>query len=85
MNTPIQGSAADMIKLAMILVYREIKAKGLKSKLILQVHDELLVDTVPEELEIVEKLVKDNMEAAMNLLVPILVEIHAGPSWYETK
>lgn len=85
MNTPIQGSAADLIKLAMILVYREIKAKGLRSKLILQVHDELLVDTVPEELEIVEKLVKDNMEAAMDLLVPMLVEIHAGPSWYETK
>ncbi len=85
MNTPIQGSAADLIKLAMILVYREIKAKGLKSKLILQVHDELLVDTVPEELAIVEKLVKDNMEAAMDLLVPMLVEIHAGPNWYETK
>ena len=85
MNTPIQGSAADMIKLAMILVYREIKAKGLKSKLILQVHDELLVDTVPEELEVVDKLVKENMEAAMTLLVPLLVEIHSGPNWYETK
>lgn len=85
MNTPIQGSAADLIKLAMIKVYREIKERQLKSRLILQVHDELLVDTVPEELEAVEALVKRNMEDAMALAVPMLVEIHAGPSWYETK
>lgn len=85
MNTPIQGSAADLIKLAMLKVYREIKEKNLKSRLILQVHDELLVDTTPDEIEIIETLVKTNMEAALDLSVPMLVEIHAGPSWYETK
>lgn len=85
MNTPIQGSAADLIKLAMIKVYRELKAKGLKSRLILQVHDELIVDTDPSEIEIVGEIVKRNMEDAMDLLVPLLVEIHSGPNWYETK
>ncbi len=85
MNTPIQGSAADLIKLAMIKVYNEIEKRGLKSKLILQVHDELIVDTVLEEVEIVDELVKRNMEDAMTLNVPMLVEIHSGPSWYETK
>lgn len=85
MNTPIQGSAADLIKLAMLKVYREIKERNLKSRLILQVHDELLVDTTPDEIDIIETLVKTNMEAALDLSVPMLVEIHAGPSWYETK
>lgn len=85
MNTPIQGSAADLIKLAMIKVYQELKARGLKSKLILQVHDELIVDTVPEELEVVSELVKRNMQDAMSLHVPLLVDIHSGPSWYDTK
>lgn len=85
MNTPIQGSAADLIKLAMILVYRELEERQLKSRLILQVHDELIVDTLPEELEVVTDIVKRNMEEAMSLLVPMLVEIHSGPSWYETK
>ncbi len=85
MNTPIQGSAADLIKLAMILVYKEIKEKGLKSRLILQVHDELIVDTVPTELPVVEELLKRNMENALNLEVPLLVEAHSGASWYDTK
>ncbi len=85
MNTPIQGSAADLIKLAMIKVYHEIKERGLKSRLILQVHDELIVDTAPDEIEIIDALVKVNMEEALSLSVPMLVEIHAGPNWYETK
>ena len=85
MNTPIQGSAADLIKLAMIKVYQELKDRGLKSKLILQVHDELIVDTVPEELEVVSELVKRNMQDALSLNVPLLVDIHSGPSWYDTK
>lgn len=85
MNTPIQGSAADLIKLAMIKVYHEIKQRGLKSRLILQVHDELIVDTAPDEIEIIDALVKINMEEALSLSVPMLVEIHAGPNWYETK
>lgn len=85
MNTPIQGSAADLIKLAMIKVYREIEKRGLRSKLILQVHDELIVDTVLEEVDIIDEIVKRNMEDAMTLKVPMLVEIHSGPSWYETK
>ncbi len=85
MNTPIQGSAADLIKLAMIKVYNEIESRGLKSKLILQVHDELIVDTVIEEVEVIDEIVKRNMEDAMTLKVPMLVEIHSGPNWYETK
>lgn len=85
MNTPIQGSAADLIKLAMIKVYREIEARNLKSKLILQVHDELIVDTAMDEVDMINELVKRNMEEALTLNVPMLVEIHSGPSWYETK
>lgn len=85
MNTPIQGSAADLIKIAMIKVYKELKERKLKSKLILQVHDELIVDTVPEELDIVSELVKRNMQEALELKVPLLVDIHSGQSWYDTK
>ncbi|QXM05732.1 DNA polymerase I [Crassaminicella indica] len=85
MNTPIQGSAADIIKIAMIRVYNELKNKNLKSKLILQVHDELIVEVHKDEIEQVKKILKEEMESAINLEVPLKVDMHIGNSWYETK
>ena len=85
MNAPIQGTAADVIKIAMIGVNRELKRRGLKSKLILQVHDELLIETAEEELEEVKEILKDQMEHAAQLKVPLIVDMHTGNSWYEAK
>lgn len=85
MNTPIQGSAADIIKVAMVKVYFELKNRGLKSKLILQVHDELIVETHRDEVDEVKKLVKENMEQAVKLSVPLKVDMETGDSWYDTK
>ncbi len=85
MNMPIQGSAADIIKIAMIKVHKELKAKNFKSKIILQVHDELLIEAYEDEAEEVSKLLKFNMENAVSLKVPMEVEVKVGKSWYETK
>ncbi|CAM2818044.1 DNA polymerase I [Hathewaya histolytica] len=85
MNTPIQGSAADIIKLAMVKVYNELKNRNLKSKLILQVHDELIVNVDESELEEVKSIVKNNMEDAIKLSVPLEVDINVGNNWYESK
>ena len=85
MNTPIQGTAADIMKIAMIDVYREIKKRGLKSKLVLQIHDELLIDTVESEKEEVRELLKACMERAMVLKVPLKVEVEEGKNWYQAK
>lgn len=83
MNTPIQGSAADIIKMAMIEVYREINKRGLKSKMILQVHDELIFDVKKDELEEMKKLVEDKMTGIVKLKVPLRVGMSVGESWYE--
>ncbi|MFZ7130932.1 MAG: DNA polymerase I [Eubacteriales bacterium] len=85
LNTPIQGSAADIIKIAMVQVYRQLKKRGLKSQLILQVHDELIVDTYQQELEQVKEIIRVEMEDAAHLLVPLTVDINIGNNWYETK
>ncbi len=85
MNAPIQGSAADIIKIAMIGVDRELKKRGLKSRLILQVHDELLIEAPEEEVEEVRELLKDQMENAAHLSVPLIVDMHTGKNWYEAK
>ena len=85
MNAPIQGTAADVIKIAMIGVARELKEKGLKSKLILQVHDELLIEAYEEELEQVKEILKEQMEQAADLQVPLIVDMHTGKDWYEAK
>ena len=85
MNTPIQGSAADIIKLAMIKVFRALREQGLKSRLILQVHDELIINTYPDEQEIVEKLLTENMESAYELAVKLKADLNEGGSWYELK
>ena len=85
MNTPIQGTAADIIKIAMINVYNELKKQKLKSKLVLQVHDELIVEAIEEEKEIVKNILKNCMENAVKLEVPLIVEIGEGKNWYEAK
>ena len=85
LNAPIQGYAADIIKIAMVKVYNRLKAEGLKSKLILQVHDELIVDALKSEQQEVEKILVEEMENAVSLSVPLKVEMKAGMSWYETK
>lgn len=84
-NTPIQGSAADIIKIAMIRTNKALKDANLKSKLVLQVHDELLIDVVPEEIEKVKEILKKSMENAYKLEVPLVVDMNQGSSWYETK
>jgi len=85
MNTPIQGSAADIIKMAMVNVFDKLKEEGLKSTLILQVHDELILNVYKDELKQVECLVKYQMENVIKLLVPLEVEISIGETWYEAK
>jgi DNA polymerase-1 len=83
-NSPIQGTAADLIKLAMIRIHRELRKKRLKTKLLLQVHDELVFDVPKDELEVVGRLVKAEMENVCELCVPIVVEIGTGKNWMET-
>ena len=83
MNAPIQGSAADIMKIAMILVARELKEKNLKSRIVLQVHDELLLETYEEELETVKELLARNMSHAASLQVPLEVDIETGSNWDE--
>lgn len=85
LNTPIQGSAADIIKVAMIGVARGLKQEGLKSQLLLQVHDELIIDTEPGEEEAVKTLVEEVMRHAAELSVPLIVDAHFGKSWYDAK
>ena len=85
MNTPVQGTAADIIKKAMITVQRELTEKGLKSRMLLQVHDELVLEVVAAELPVVKALLKDAMETAVQLSVPLSVDVKQGPNWAETK
>lgn len=85
MNSPIQGTAADIIKIAMIRVWRRLKSDGLKSKLILQVHDELLIETLKEEADQVRKILEEEMSSAADLLVNLEVDLHEGSDWYEAK
>ena len=85
MNSPIQGTAADVIKIAMIRVYRALKAAGCRSRLILQVHDELLIETVMEEAAQVEEILREEMVHAADLAVKLEVDLHTGANWYEAK
>ena len=85
MNTPIQGTAADIMKIAMIKVYNELKNRGLKSRIVLQIHDELLLEVPIEEKDEVAKLLKDCMENAVSLKVPLNVEVEEGKNWYQAK
>ena len=85
MNTPIQGTAADIIKIAMVRVYRRLKAENLQSRLLLQIHDELIVEAPQQEAQRVQALLKEEMEQAVQLEVPMLVEAKIGKTWYESK
>lgn len=85
MNTPIQGTAADIIKIAMNRLYKALKDNDLKSKLVMQVHDELIVETYEEEIEIVEKLMRESMENVIKLDIPLDIDLNIGQSWYDAK
>lgn len=85
MNAPIQGTAADIMKIAMIGVNRELKEKQMKSRMILQVHDELLIETHPDEIETVKEILKRQMETAASLDVPLIADMQVGKNWYEAK
>ena len=85
MNSPIQGTAADIIKIAMIRVFERLKKEGLKSKLILQVHDELLIETALEEEEQVRMILEEEMVHASSLAVELEIDLHVGINWYEAK
>lgn len=84
-NSPIQGTAADIIKLAMINIQRILQEQKLKSRMVLQVHDELIFDVAPEELEQMKALVREQMEGAVTLSVPLKVEMGTGQNWYDLK
>lgn len=85
MNSPIQGTAADIMKIAMIQVDRELKRRGMKSRIVLQVHDELLVETWNEEVDQVMEILEEKMKGAADLKVALEVEAHAGKSWFDAK
>ena len=85
LNTPIQGTSADIIKLAMVKVFKEFKEKGIKSKMIIQVHDELIFDVYENELEELSKIVTDVMENVYTLTVPLKVDVSYGKNWFEAK
>lgn len=85
LNTPIQGTAADIIKLAMVRIYRRLKEEGFRSKLILQVHDELIIEAYDGEKEAVKAILKTEMENAVTLAVPLVVDMSEGKSWYDAK
>ena len=85
LNTPIQGSSADIIKLAMIEIHKKLNEEHFKSKMVLQIHDELVFDVCIDEKEKLEQLVKDIMENCYKLDVPLVVEMSSGKNWYEAK
>jgi len=85
LNTPIQGTGADIIKIAMVKLHKEMKRKQLKSKILLQVHDEIILNVYNDELETVKEMVKRNMESVTDWEVPLKVEIETGNDWYEAK
>ena len=85
MNTPIQGTAADIIKIAMNKLYKALKDNNLKSKLVMQVHDELIVETYNDEIDKVKAIMKDSMENVVKLDVPLDVDLNIGQSWFDAK
>ena len=85
MNSPIQGTAADIIKIAMIRVDQRLRREGLRSRIVLQVHDELLIETWKEELEQVQSILATEMKRAAQLQVELEIDMKMGNSWFETK
>jgi DNA polymerase-1 len=85
MNSPIQGTAADVMKIAMIAVDRELKKRNLKSRIVLQIHDELLIETAQDEIRTVKDILTDKMKHAADLRVSLEVEAEVGKSWFDAK
>lgn len=85
MNTPIQGTAADIMKIAMLKVFKEIEKRGLKSKIVLQVHDEMMIESPKEEIQEIQEIMKKCMESAVDLKVPLVAELSEADNWYECK
>ena len=85
MNSPIQGTAADIMKIAMIAVDRELRKRGLSSRIVLQIHDELLIETAENEVEEVKEILTDKMKHAANLKVSLEVDAKTGASWFDAK
>lgn len=85
MNTPIQGTAADIIKLAMIAAYKKLKAAKVKSRILIQVHDELVLEVKNDELTTVKNILHETMEDVVKLAVPLIIDIHSGKNWAEAK
>jgi DNA polymerase-1 len=85
MNTPIQGSAADLLKIAMVSVYRRLKQEHMQSRIILQVHDELILECPEEEIEQAKKILTEEMENAGNMGIPLKVDLGVGENWYQAK
>jgi DNA polymerase I len=84
-NAPLQGSAADLMKLAMIRLSKELKENKMKTKIVLQVHDELVLEVPNDELELAKKVITQSMEYGQPLKVPLVVDIGVGPNWMEAK
>lgn len=84
MNAPIQGTAADIMKIAMIKIYNRLRKENLKSKIILQIHDEILIDTLKKEEKQVKKILEEEMKNAADLKVELNIDIQVGNSWYDT-
>ena len=85
MNTPVQGTAADIMKIAMIKVFNELKKRNLKTKIVLQVHDEMMLEAPIEEKEEIKILLKECMESATTLKVPLIAEVSEADNWYDCK
>ncbi len=82
-NTPIQGTAADVIKLAMVRVWNRLRKEGLQSRLILTVHDELIIEAPEAEAELAGRILREEMEGCVNYSVPLITEVHQGKNWLE--
>ena len=82
-NAPIQGTSADIIKIAMAEVDREIRSAGLKSRMVLQIHDELVFDSMPDEISVLKKIVVEKMQNVIELSIPLTVECNYGKNWLE--
>ena len=85
MNSPLQGTAADIMESAMVNIYRRLKEEKLESKMILQVHDEILIEAKKEEEEIIKKILEEEMKGAAYLKVSLEIDVHSGTDWYEAK
>jgi DNA polymerase-1 len=85
MNTPVQGTAADIMKMAMVRVVQQLRAEKLEARLVLQVHDELIVETSPDEADRAAKILCEGMESIVQLQVPLEAEVRRGASWFDTK